>query len=407
VPLPLGCTSSVPAAEASTAAARRGGVVCATPAGASLVLVLPFLPAPFSLVPPPPPLLPVNITPLRRHPAKAPASAELAALGGILWPVRPSRAGKTAEPPSPPTCRLGVPDGAPARLLVLTGCGGASGGGEKPAGVRVVAARTCGEPDTADATRKPRARVIGGRKSTYTEAMLAAATVAVENADTEGFGRPEPDSRAHAVPVRAQRLARRATASPATVAAAATAAAPGAAPGTCGAAGPASSDAGVNRRRSMRLDTIRFVTASLGTAHSVNDGAEAGSGHEGGDGARGDGANDSGDGARGHGAHSDAVGGHRRRSHKPQGRARGSGFRAADWIPGWRILRTSDKFGGAAAAAAATSAPPPRGRGSTSESARVREYRGAGDGDGAEEEEGGEEDEPRERGSQGAWRAPK
>jgi len=91
---------------------------------------------------------------------------------------------------------------------------------------------------------------------------------------------------------------------------------------------------------------------------------------------------------------------------EPQGSARGRGFRAADWIPGWRLLRTSDKFGSAVAAAAAASAPPPRGRGPTSASARVREHRSAGAGDGAEEEDGGEEDEPREVGSQGAWRAP-
>jgi len=70
---------------------------------------------------------------------------------------------------------------------------------------------------------------------------------------------------------------------------------------------------------------------------------------------------------------------------EPQGSARGRGFRAADWIPGWRLLRTSDKFGGAVAAAAAASAPPPRGRGPTSASARVREHRSAGAGDGAEE----------------------
>jgi len=91
---------------------------------------------------------------------------------------------------------------------------------------------------------------------------------------------------------------------------------------------------------------------------------------------------------------------------EPQGRARGRGFRAADWIPGWRILRSSDKFGGAAAAAAATSAPPPRGRGPTSASARVREHRDSGTGEGAEEEDDDEQDERCGDGGRGPWRAP-
>jgi len=310
VPLPLGCTFFLPAAAAYTAAARRGRVVWATSPGASLVLVLLFFPTPFSLVIPPSPLSPVDIAPLRRLPAKAPASAERAAQGGTLWPVQLSRARTTAEPPSPATCRLGVPDGAPARLLVLTSGGGAGRGGEEPTGVRLVAAWTCGEHDAAGATSKTRASAMGKRKRTYTEAMLAAATAALEDADREGFGRPEPFARARAFPVRARRSARRASASPATVAASDTAAAPGAAPGTCGAAGPANSDAGGGRRRFTRLDTARLDTASLGTAHSINDGGEGGRGDDGGDGARGDGGNDGGDGARGDGAHYDVVGGH-------------------------------------------------------------------------------------------------
>ncbi|OSX74108.1 hypothetical protein BU14_0307s0010 [Porphyra umbilicalis] len=571
---------------------------------------------------------------------------------------------------------------------------------------------------------------MGGRKRSYTEAMLAAATAALEDADREGFGTPQRDARARALPVRARRSSRRATSSPATVAAAAPAAAPSAAPETCGAAGPANADAGSDRRRITRLGATRLGTGSLGTAHSVKDSGEGSSRDDGGDGTRGDGGNDGGDGVRGNGAHYDVAGGHRRRhqvsdvvgrqaderkerikriemeeqmeidaavaasraiaateaaarmgqsmevmveepmvdddasarvpavvvspecadivdmevafeatraqrqdwlaltrtsreratrvpgatggsrsdsppvdgtveptpsanraarspyqawlaarrasvgraaapraegsrrggsrgpsvgggsarsgaregatveddgaagrgrgrswSHaekmalcrawlavsrdpivgtdqtsaeffaavveayrrgftlpaawlprsaaavirflrytlfknvqlfsavyarvhrrnmtgnlseedliraakaefdagdayeaaradpdhdpeepEPQGRARGRGFRAADWIPSWRILRMLDKFGGAAAATAATTAPPRRGRGPTSASARVREYRGAGDGEGAEEEDGGEEEEPREVGSQGAWRTPK
>ncbi|OSX78180.1 hypothetical protein BU14_0118s0031 [Porphyra umbilicalis] len=78
---------------------------------------------------------------------------------------------------------------------------------------------------------------------------------------------------------------------------------------------------------------------------------------------------------------------------EPQGRARGRGSRVADWTPGWRILRSSDKFGGAAAAAAATSTPPPRGRGPTSASTRVCEHYDSGTGEGAEQEDDDEQDE--------------
>ena len=89
---------------------------------------------------------------------------------------------------------------------------------------------------------------------------------------------------------------------------------------------------------------------------------------------------------------------------EPQGRARARGFRASDWIPSWRFLRTSDKFSGAAAAAA--SSPPPRGRGPSSTPARGRERRNAG-ASAAAVEEGDEVDDdddgdhlPR------PWRAP-
>jgi len=283
------------------------------PLGPASYSFSPFSPPPSRSSPPPPPLSPVHIATLQRRPAKAPASAERAALGGTLWPVRPSRDKTTSEPPSPPVFRLGVPDGAPARLLVLTGGGKGSGGGAEPAGVRVVAARTCGEPDTAEATSKPRARVMGGRKRSYTEAMLAAATAALEDADREGFGTPQRDARARALPVRARRSSRRATSSPATVAAAAPAAAPSAAPETCGAAGPANADAGSDRRRITRLGATRLGTGSLGTAHSVKDSGEGSSRDDGGDGTRGDGGNDGGDGVRGNGAHYDVAGGHRRR----------------------------------------------------------------------------------------------
>jgi len=120
---------------------------------------------------------------------------------------------------------------------------------------------------------------MGGRKRTYTEAMLAAATAALEDADRDGVSRPEPDARARAVPVRARRSARRAAASPAAAATAAAVAAPGATSGSCGTAGTADSDPGGSRRRSTRLDAARLDTAHLGTARS---------GHDGGGGGRGD-----------------------------------------------------------------------------------------------------------------------
>ena len=61
---------------------------------------------------------------------------------------------------------------------------------------------------------------------------------------------------------------------------------------------------------------------------------------------------------------------------EPQARARARGFRASDWIPSWRILRTSDKFSGAAAAAAL--AAPYGGRGASASPARGRERSDAG-----------------------------
>ena len=88
-----------------------------------------------------------------------------------------------------------------------------------------------------------------------------------------------------------------------------------------------------------------------------------------------------------------------------QARARARGFRASDWIPSWRILRTSDKFSGAAAAAA--SAAPPGGHGASALPARGRE-RSASGGAAAATAEGYDEEEEGDGGEHapGPWRAP-
>ena len=88
----------------------------------------------------------------------------------------------------------------------------------------------------------------------------------------------------------------------------------------------------------------------------------------------------------------------------PQARARARGFRATDWIPSWRLLRTSDKFSGAAAAAA--SAPPPRGRGPSSPLARGRERRDAGAAAAAMEDGEGEDDDDDGHNLPRPWRPP-
>ena len=106
VPLPLGCTSSFPAAAAYTAAARRGRVVRTTPAGASLVLVLPIFPSPFSLVTPPP----ATIARGHRPPAETSCQGpcERRACGTGRHPV----AG--AAKPGQDDCRAPLPGNLPA-----------------------------------------------------------------------------------------------------------------------------------------------------------------------------------------------------------------------------------------------------------------------------------------------------
>jgi len=88
-----------------------------------------------------------------------------------------------------------------------------------------------------------------------------------------------------------------------------------------------------------------------------------------------------------------------------QARAKARGFRASDWIPSWRILRTSDKFSGAAAAAASTA--PPGGRAASAFPARGREQSDAG-GTAAVAVEGNDETEDGDGGDRapGPWRAP-
>jgi len=168
LPLPLGCTFSLPAAAAYMAAARQGSVVWGATPDASLVPVFSFLPTPAVIVTLPLPFSPVEFTPSRRRRARAPPSA---------------------KPPPPPACRQGVPDGARARLQVLPAGGKVGGGGEEHGFVDIVAERT--------------GRPMGGRKRTYTEAMLAADTAALEDAKRDGFNRPELDaivgSRAHRI----------------------------------------------------------------------------------------------------------------------------------------------------------------------------------------------------------------
>jgi len=115
---------------------------------------------------------------------------------------------------------------------------------------------------------------MGGRKRTYTEAMLAADTAALEDAKQDEVNRPELDAMARAVPVSDRRSARRAAASPAAAATAAAAATPGATSGSCGSADTADSDPGGSRRRSIRLDAARLDNAHLGTARSDHDGGE-------------------------------------------------------------------------------------------------------------------------------------
>ena len=90
---------------------------------------------------------------------------------------------------------------------------------------------------------------------------------------------------------------------------------------------------------------------------------------------------------------------------EPQVRARARGFRASDWIPSWRILRTSDKFSGAAAAAALEA--PHGGRGASASPARGRERSDAG-GAAAAALEGCEGDEEGDGGehASGPWRPP-
>ena len=225
LPVQLGCKFSFLGAAAYTAADCRGSVVWAPPPDVSLLPSLSFFQASTSIVTPPPPISLVDITPSRRRRDKARVSAERPTVGGMLWQARPSRDGTTDEPPPRlpagwryPTALAAKPgrdgEGAPPPAYLPAG-----GTRQRPLQASRVPGwrRDGGVEDVragVDVVAKRIGGPMGGRESINTEAMLSTETAALEEAERDGISAPDPDARARAVPVRARRSARRATASP-------------------------------------------------------------------------------------------------------------------------------------------------------------------------------------------------